>query len=322
MQATDTRRLGRTAVELTLLGFGGSQVGNLHRPVPEDDAARAIAAAWTLGIRYFDTAPLYSRGLGEQRMGRALRDHPRNAYVLSTKVGRLVTADGIEYDYSYDAALRSIEESLERLGITRIDVALIHDIDPFNHGPQAQRRRFREAMQGAYPALSRLRSEGVLRAVGVGVNSWRVCQAAAEAGDFDCFLLAGRYTLLEQEPHTSFLPLCERRGIGVILGAPYNSGILARGVAPGAQHNYMEPSREVIDRVRRLEVVCARHGVSLGAAALQFPLAHPAVVSVLPGPRTAGQVETSARWLEEAIPDDLWRELKRERLLEAAAPTP
>ena len=322
MRVTDTRRLGGTAVELTVLGFGGSQVGNLHRPVPEDDAARAIAAAWTLGIRYFDTAPLYSRGLGEQRTGRALRDHPRNAYVLSTKVGRLVTADGIEYDYTYDGVLRSIEESLERLGLARIDVALIHDIDPSTHGPQGQRRRFREAMQGAYPALSRLRSEGVLRAIGVGVNSWRVCQDAAEAGDFDCFLLAGRYTLLEQAPLMSFLPLCERRGIGVILGAPYNAGILARGAAPGAQHNDMKPSREVIDHVLRLEAVCARHGVSLGAAALQFPLAHPAVVSVLPGPRTAAQVEASARWLEEAIPDDLWRELKRECLLEAAAPTP
>jgi D-threo-aldose 1-dehydrogenase len=314
--------LGRTALELTVLGFGGSQVGNLHRPVPEDDAARAIATAWKLGIRYFDTAPLYSRGLGEQRMGRALRDHPRDAYVLSTKVGRLVTADGVEYDYSYDGVLRSIEESVERLGLARIDVALIHDIDPYTHGPQGQRRRFREAMEGAYPALDRLRSERVLGAIGVGVNSWRVCQEAVEAGDFDCFLLAGRYTLLEQEPLASFLPLCERRGIGIILGAPYNSGILARGAAPGAQHNYMEPSREVIDRVRRLEVVCARHGVSLGAAALQFPLAHPAVVAVLPGPRTAEQVEASVRWLEETIPDGLWRELKRERLLEAAAPTP
>lgn len=314
--------MGRTAVELTVLGFGGSQVGNLHRPVPEDDAAQAIATAWKHGIRYFDTAPLYSRGLGEHRLGRALRNHPRDAYVLSTKVGRLVTADGIEYDYSYDGVLRSIGQSVERLGLARIDVALIHDIDLYTHGLQGQRRRFREAMDGAYPALNRLRSEGVLGAIGVGVNSWRVCQDAAEAGDFDCFLLAGRYTLLEQEALASFLPLCERRGIGVILGAPFNSGILARGAAPGAQHNYVEPSAEVVDRVRRLEAVCVRHGVSLGAAALQFPLAHPAVVSVLPGPRTAGQVEASVRWLEETVPGELWRELKRERLLAAAAPTP
>jgi D-threo-aldose 1-dehydrogenase len=322
MRISDTKRLGRTAVELTVLGFGGSQVGNLHRPVSDEDAGRAVAAAWDLGIRYFDTAPLYSGGLGEQRMGRALRERPRDTYVLSTKVGRLVTAHGIEYDYSRDGVLRSIEDSLQRLGLTRIDVAFIHDIDPHTHGPQGQRRRFREAMEGAYPALDRLRSDGALGAIGVGVNSWRVCQEAAEAADLDCFLLAGRYTLLEQEPLASFLPLCERRGIGIILGAPYNSGILARGAAPGAQHNYAEPSIDVIERVRRLEAVCARHGVSLGAAALQFPLGHPAVISVLPGPRTAAQVEASVRWLGEPIPDDLWRELKRERLLEAAAPTP
>lgn len=338
MRATDTRRLGRTAVELTVLGFGGSQVGNLHRPVPDDDAGQAVASAWDLGIRYFDTAPLYGQGLGEQRMGRALRRYPRDGYVLSTKVGRLLKPldprrgdhghfvdalpFAVEYDYSHDGALRSIEDSLQRLGLHRIDVALIHDIDPYNHGPDGQRRRFREAMEGAYPALDRLRREGTLRAIGVGVNSWRVCQEAAEAADFDCFLLAGRYTLLEQEPLASFFPLCQRRGISVIIGAPYNSGILARGTVAGAQHDYAAPSVEVGERTRRIEAVCARHGVSLGAAALQFPLGHPAAVSVLPGPRTPAQVEASVRWLGEAIPGDLWQELKRERLLDADAPTP
>jgi D-threo-aldose 1-dehydrogenase len=321
MRATETRRLGRTAVEPTVLGFGGSQVGNLHQPVPEDDAARAIAAAWALGVRYFDTAPLYDRGRGEWRMGQALRGRPRERYVLSTKVGRLVQAHNVAYDYSHDGVLRSIEDSLRRLGLERIDVAFIHDVDPYNHGPD-QPRRFREAMQGAYPALDRLRREGTLGAVGVGVNSWRVCQDAVEAADFDCVLLAGRYTLLEQEPLASFLPLCERRGIGVIVGAPFNSSILARGATPGAQYNDAEPSLEVAERVRRLEAVCARHGVSLGAAALQFPLAHPAVVSVLPGPRSAAQVEAAIRWLEETIPDELWWALKREGLLDPDAPSP
>jgi D-threo-aldose 1-dehydrogenase len=320
MRATDTRRLGRTAVELTVLGFGGSQVGNLHRPVPSDDAARAVAAAWDLGIRYFDTAPLYDLGGGERRLGEALAGYPRDGYVLSTKVGRLVTPHGIEHDYSHDGVLRSLEDSLRRLGVARIDVALIHDVDPENHGAD-QPRRFREAMEGAYPALDRLRREGVLGAIGVGVNSWRVCEDAAEAADFDCFLLAGRYTLLEQEA-LAFLSLCARRDIGVIAGAPFNTGILARGAIPGAQHGYAEPSVQIAERVRRLEAVCARHGVSLGAAALQFPLAHSAVTAVLPGPRSAAQVEASARWVAEAIPGDFWRELKRERLIDASVPTP
>jgi D-threo-aldose 1-dehydrogenase len=321
MRVTDTRRLGRSAVALTVLGFGGSQVGNLHRPVPADAAARAVAAAWGLGIRYFDTAPLYDLGGGERRLGQALAGYPRDGYVVSTKVGRLVAPHGVEHDYSHDGVLRSLEDSLRRLGLARIDVALIHDIDPYNHGAD-QPRRFREAMEGAYPALDRLRREGVLGAIGVGVNSWRVCQDAAQAADFDCFLLAGRYTLLEQEALGSFLPLCERRGIGVIVGAPYNTGILARGAIPGAQHGYAEPSVQIAERVRRLEAVCAYHRVSLGAAALQFPLAHPAVAAVLPGPRSAAQVEASVRWLGEAIASDFWQELKREGLIDESAPTP
>ncbi len=303
-----------------MLGFGGSQVGNLHRPVPSDAAAQAVTAAWDVGIRYFDTAPLYDLGGGERRLGEALAGYPRDGYVLSTKVGRLVAPHGIEHDYSHDGVLRSLEDSLRRLGLTRIDVALIHDIDPYNHGAD-QPRRFREAMEGAYPALDRLRREGVLGAIGVGVNSWRVCQDAAGAADFDCFLLAGRYTLLEQEA-LAFLSLCARRGIGVIVGAPYNTGILARGAVAGAQHGYTEPSLQIAERVRRLEAVCARHGVSLGAVALQFPLAHPAVAAVLPGPRSAAQVEASVRWLGETIPGGVWEALKGEGLIDASAPTP
>ncbi|HZF02787.1 MAG TPA: aldo/keto reductase [Patescibacteria group bacterium] len=321
MRVTDRRRLGRSAVELTVLGFGGSQVGNLHEPVSDEDAAQAVAAAWALGIRYFDTAPLYAQGLGERRMGRALRGHRRDGYVLSTKVGRLVEPHGVAFDYSHDGVLRSIEDSLRRLDVARIDVALVHDIDPYTHGPD-QPRRFREAMEGAYPALDRLRREGVLGAIGVGVNSWHVCQNAVETADFDCVLLAGRYTLLEQAPLASFLPLCERRGIGLIVGAPYNSGILARGTVDGARYNDAAPPREIAQRATALAAVCARHRVSLGAAALQFPLAHPAVASVLPGPRTAAHVEAGVRWLGETIPGDFWRELKALRLLETGAPTP
>ena len=320
MRMTDTRRLGRTKVAVTVLGFGGSQVGNLHRPVSDEDAARVVAAAWDLGIRYFDTAPLYDLGGGERRMGAALRGRSRDGYVLSTKVGRLVEAHGIAYDYSRDGVRRSLEASLERLGLERIDVAFIHDIDPYNHGAD-QPRRFREAIDGAYPALERLRRDGALGAIGVGVNSWRVCRDAVEAADFDCVLLAGRYTLLEQEA-LAFLSLCERRGVGVIVGAPYNSGILARGAAPGARHDYAAPAPQIAERVRRIEAVCARHRTSLGAAALQLPLAHPAVAAVLPGARSAAHVAASVRWLGETIAAAFWQELKHERLLDASAPTP
>jgi D-threo-aldose 1-dehydrogenase len=307
-------------MNLPQLGLGTAALAGLYSDVSAASARATVDAAWSTGIRYFDTAPLYDLGDGERRMGAALRARPRDAYVLSTKVGRLVTPRGIEHDYGGDGVVRSLEESLARLGLARIDVALIHDIDPSNHGAE-QPRRFREAMEGAYPALDRLRRAGVLGAIGVGVNSWEVCQAAAEAAAFDCFLLAGRYTLLEQAA-LPLLSLCERRGIGVIVGAPYNTGILARGAVPGAHHGYAEPSPGIAARVRAIEAVCARHRVSLGAAALQFPLAHPAVAAVVPGPRSAAQVAASARWLGEAIPTDFWRELKALGLLEAAAPMP
>lgn len=332
------RRLGETTVELTVLGVGGASIGSFHGPVPESDALAAVEAAYGAGTRYFDTAPLYGSGLGEHRMGRILQRYPRDSFVLSTKVGRLLkplppganegahSLDSLPfaqvYDYSFDGALRAFDDSLQRLGLARIDIALIHDIDPLAHGVREHYRRYREAMEGAYPALARLRSEGVVKAIGVGVNDWRVCQRCAKAADFDCFLLAGRYSLLEQEALKSFLPLCERKGIGVIVGAPYNSGILARGAVKLTTHNYLVPSPEVLSKVRRMEQICARYGVSLAAAALQFPLGHPAVVSVIPGVRSRPQVELNIRLMQEVIPEDFWRELVHEKLLDAAAPIP
>ena len=337
MDPFSRRPLGKTAISLPALGFGGSEIGNLHRPVPEEEALAAIAAAYDGGIRYFDTAPLYGGGLGEHRMGHVLRRHRRADYVLSTKVGRLQVprdwrqAPGwhsldalpfeLVHDYGHDGVLRSLEHSLLRLGLDRVDIALIHDVDPYNHGEVEQKRLFRIAMDGAYPALMKLRGEGLLGAVGVGVNDWRVCQEFAEAGDFDCFLLAGRYTLLEQGA-LPFLDFCSARGIGVILGAPFNSGILARGPIAGTQHNYQTPSTELLDRVRRLSELCARHVVSLPAAALQFPLGHPAIVSVLPGPRSAAQVPQCLAWMSEAIPASLWAAMKADGLLDSAVPVP
>jgi D-threo-aldose 1-dehydrogenase len=319
-----TRRLGSTALELTVLGFGGSQIGNLHRPVDAANAREALDAALEFGVRYFDTAPLYGGGIGEHRMGEALRHVRRHTYVLSTKVGRLLKPLPVAqcpgpyierlpfqilHDYSYDGVMRSIDASLQRLGISKVDIALIHDIDGYNHGDE-QPRRFREAMEGAYPALQKLRSERVLGAIGVGVNSVEVCEDCASAGDFDCFLLAGRHSLLEHGALNSFLPLCERRGIGVISGAPFNSGLLARGSVSQASYNYLNAPDDVMRRVRLIERVCESHKVTLAAAALQYPLRHPAVVSVLPGIRSRQQATMCVKGMREEIPEQFWSDLE------------
>ncbi len=335
MEPGARRRLGKSAVEVTRMGFGGAPLGNLFNPVAADAARQAIDGAYDRGLRYFDTAPLYGHGLSERRLGEALRSRPRESFVLSTKVGRVLEPGTppagayVElpslvprFDYSEAGALRSVEESLGRLGLDRVDVLYIHDIDAFTHGAEGAPARFREAMSGAYRAIERLRREGRVRAIGVGVNEWEACQRAAEAADFDCFLLAGRYTLLEQEALESFLPLCERRGIGVVIGGPLNSGILATGPVPGATYNYRPAPPAILDRARRLERVCASHGVPLAAAALQFPLAHPAVACVIPGARSVGEVEQNVALLARPLPAALWRDLKAEGLVRADAPTP
>jgi len=318
------------------VGFGGAPLGNLFAAILEADAIGTVSTAYDAGIRYFDTAPLYGRGLSERRIGAALRGRPRASFRLSTKVGRLLRptegrptdrayvdlpALEVEYDYSEDGALRSLEASLERLGLDRVDMLFIHDVDRWTHG-DAQPARFREAMAGAYRALRRLRDEGVVSAIGVGVNEWEVCQQAAEAGDFDGFLLAGRYTLLEQEALRSFLPLCERRGLFVVIGGPFNSGILATGAVADARYNYRAAPPEILARVARIEAACRRHEVPLAAAALQFPLAHPAVRSVIPGARSADEVRQNLALLRVPIPPSLWQDLSAAGLLHPDAPTP
>ena len=340
MNPSEQRKLGKGPVKTTILGFGGSTIGNIDglRVVSQTDALSAIQTAWDSGIRYFYTAPLYGAGLGEQRMGHAIRQHPRETYTVSTKVGAILkplppdTTDKgrftnrlpfeVVYDYSYDATLRSVEDSMQRLGVNRFDIALIHDIDTYTHGVEGQKQKFSEAMEGAYPALEKLRREGVLQAIGVGVSSWEVCQECARSCDFDCFILAGRYTLLEQKSLESFLPICQDRNIGVIAAAPYNSGILVYGSIDGAHYNYAPASSLILEKTRQIETVCARHGVTLAAAALQFPLGHPVVSSVLPGPRTPAQVETSVKLFKEIIPEDFWEDLKKEQLIDAESPNP
>lgn len=338
MKASAKRRFGRSGLEVTAMGLGTAPLGNQFRRVPEEDAREVIAGAWDAGLRYFDTAPMYGHGLSEHRLGESLRAYPRNDYVLSTKVGRKlkpVPAGGltsffwvdmppfeIDLDYSYDGCMRSFEDSLQRLGQSRVDILFIHDIDVFSHGPDLQKQHFRTAMDSGWKALEKLRSEGLVGAIGVGCNEWQVCEAALRERDFDCFLLAGRYTLLEQEALDTFLPLCEERDVAVVLGGGFNSGILASGAVKGAHYNYSEASPEILERVARIEAVCKAHDVPLKAAALQFVLAHPAIATNIPGTRTRKHLDENIGLIEHAIPAEFWTALKKEGLIRENAPVP
>ena len=331
MNPTATRRLGTTDLSLTVLGFGGTGVGSLYENTPEDIGRRTVDAAYQAGITYFDTAPYYGHGSSERRTGAALAAYPRDSYVLSTKVGRLLrpiehgtrTADNFSddepfesvFDYSYDGVMRSVEASLRRLGVGRIDILLIHDVWTHEH--------FTAAMAGAYPALAKLRDDGTVAAIGAGIGRWEMCRDFVLAGDFDCFLLANRYTLLEQGGALhEFLPLCLERGIGIVIGGPYNSGILATGPIAGARYNYELATADVLQRVAAIEAVCNHHGVPLASAALQFPLGHAAVASVIPGGRNPSELAQNAQLMSVDIPDGLWTDLKSQGLLDDAAPVP
>jgi D-threo-aldose 1-dehydrogenase len=334
-------RLKNGGLDFTELGFGSAPIGNLYRAISENDAQATLNAAWDSGVRYFDTAPLYGLGLSETRLNHFLRGKKRDEYVISTKAGRLLQKCEPEertgigkffdtpsrrqiYDYSYDGVMRSLEFSLERLGLDWVDILHVHDLCIFTHGSKAASDARIAAFfdTGGYDAMIALRDQGVVKAIGGGINEWEVCQTLTERGDFDLFLLAGRYTLLEQEALISFLPLCQKRGIGIVLGGPYNSGILATGVKQGAQFNYSNAPQSVIDKVARIEAVCARHGVPMIEAALQFPLFHPSVVSVIPGGQSASEVTSNRKFLDAVIPAALWADLKAEGLMRGDAPAP
>ena len=279
------------------LGLGTAPLGGLYEPVDADAALAVVDRAWALGIRFFDTAPYYGSGLAERRLGEGLQGRPRATFTVSTKVGRLLRPDasgweGAYFDFSYDAALRSLEGSLERLQLDRVDVALVHD--PDDH--------FDEALTGALPALARLRDEGVVRAIGVGMNQVELLVRFAHEADPDCFLVAGRYTALDRTAATELLPLCEERGISVIAGGVFNSGLLAGGDT----FDYRAATPEIVARVERLRTACARWDVPLLAAAVQFPHRHPAVECVLVGCRSAAEVEEDVRAFERPLPAGLW----------------
>ena len=337
--ATERVPLGRTGLSVTRLGFGGASIGGLFSAVRDDAAIDTVRHAWDIGIRSFDTAPLYGYGDSERRVGAALRDRPRDAFVLSTKVGRLVreedaispqadidrqALDGREdafyvrdrpvrivFDYSGDGVRRSLEESLERLGLDRVDIALIHDPD----------EHWQAAIDEAWPALEHLRAEGAIGAVGAGMNQSVMLARFARETSMDVFLLAGRYTLLDQGALDELLPLCLDRRIAVLVGGVMNSGVLA-DPRPGSRFDYAPASDEVLARARRLGVVCARHDVPLRAAAMQFPLAHPAVVSLVAGVRTPSHLDDYPALLARPIPASLWDELRAEGLLPSDAPVP
>lgn len=337
MEPQSKRPLGRTGIEVTTMSFGATIIGNFLNPVSDQTARELVDQAWDLGIRYFDTAPLYGHGLSELRLGELLSAHDRQDYVLGTKAGRVLTpADpstvdsglwaepapfSASFDYSYDGIMRSVEDSLARLGTDHIDIAYMHDVDRYTHGDQ-QPEMFRKALDEGFGALVKLREEGVAGAIGFGVNEADVCLAAVKEADADCVLLAGRYTLLEQEPLDDLLPLCEERGIGVVLGGVYNSGILATGPTQRSKFNYAPAPEAVKERVRRIQAVCKRHNVPLPAAALQFAAAHPAVASICLGSRSLDQQRNSAALLSLAIPPELWEDLRAERLLRPDAPVP
>jgi len=325
---------GRTDLRATRLGVGTVPIAGLYEPVSSDQAQATLRHAYGLGVRYFDTAPLYGYGTAEQRLGHFLASIPRHEVLVATKVGRLLQdqrpgdepnhrgpvqtrqfKSGSElepvFDFSYDGALRSLEASLERLGTDRVDVLLIHD--PDDH--------YAEALNGAYPALEKLRSQGVIGAIGAGMNQPQMLARFARETDMDCFLMAGRYTLLDQTALDELLPLCAARNISVVIGGVFNSGILANP-REHATYNYQPAERSVVERALRIDRVCARHGVPIAAAAVQFPLAHPAVATVLTGVRSPAEIEDNARLFQFPIPDELWADLKTEGLLEAKAPTP
>jgi D-threo-aldose 1-dehydrogenase len=338
-----TRKLvTRRGVELsfTELGFGGAPLGNLFRPMTEKEARLMMDAVWATGCRYFDTAPLYGLGLSETRLNGFLREKPRGAFLLSTKVGRLLNVCAPDeraranaffetpsrrerFDYSYDGVMRSLEFSLERLGLDTIDIVFAHDVDLTTHADKdAVDCHLADFMEGGYRALDELRSAGTIKAIGAGVNEWEAAEAFARAGDFDVFMLAGRYTLLEQEALTSFLPLCQEKGIGVVVGGPFNSGILATGIKANARYNYRPAPNDVKERVQKIHEVCKAYRVKLPEAALRFPLGHPAVVCVAPGSQRASEAKRNAAMMAAKIPPALWRTLKAEKLIREDAPTP
>jgi D-threo-aldose 1-dehydrogenase len=328
------RKLGSTQLRVTELGFGAGPLGDFYGAIPSSTAAATVEAAWEAGLRTFDTAPLYGYGRSELRLGHVLREMSREEYVLCTKVGRYFapvkagedTSDlrpgGLPFrpvlDYSYDGALRSLEHSLLRIGVARVDIVHLHDLDAWACGGEENAERcLRQAESGAFKALAELRASGDIRAIGVGVNQPSWAARVIRALDLDCVMIAGRYSLLNQEAAEDLFPLCLERNIGVLAAGPFNGGLLVRGPAPGVRYNYAEPPAEIVERLRRLQAICQRHDVPIAAAALQFTAAHPAVNCVVAGAMSADEVRANVDHLRRPIPASFWDDLRASALLPA-----
>lgn len=334
MPEWEMRQIGRTKLQVTTLGLGTATMGGSRVPVTRAEAEALVTTAWDAGVRYVDTAPFYGVGAAEHRVGDAMRDRNRGAWVLSTKVGRLLrpktssapSPDGrlsplpfeVVYDYSYDGIMRSVEDSYQRLGLARIDILYVHDIGAYQHGEELNRHHLKVLRESGYKALEELRRTGVVSAIGIGVNEKEVLIEALGFGDWDAFLLAGRYTLLEQGPLDDLLPLCQARGTSIVVGGPLNSGILAGRDT----WNYAAAPPGIVARVQKIAAVCSAHDVPVAAAALQFPLAHPAVCAIIPGPRSAAEFSENLPLFSMTIPAGLWSDLRQQGLLHPDAPVP
>lgn len=334
MAEWEKRRVGKTNLFVTSLGLGTATMGGSRIPVSDDEGREMVRAAWAAGVRYVDTAPFYGVGAAERRVGDALRYEPRDEWVLSTKVGRLLRprrspggpTDGrlaplpfeVVYDYSYDGIMRSVEDSYQRLGLAKIDILFVHDIGEYQHGKEGNAPHMHALRSSGYRALQKMKEDGTVSAIGIGVNEKAVLIEALGFAEWDVFLLAGRYTLLEQEPMDDLLPMCVARGTSIVVGGPLNSGILAGRDT----WNYAAAPAHVVERVKRLQAVCDAHNVPLPAAALQFPLAHPAVCAIIPGPRSAAEFEQNLELLHMKIPAAFWAALRDADLLHPEAPTP
>jgi D-threo-aldose 1-dehydrogenase len=341
-ETTESPRAGKSIpgpadgdeLRLSPLSFGGAPIGNLYHGVDDDDAAAAVQRAWQLGVRHFDTAPYYGYGLSESRLGATLSNFPRDSFTLSSKVGRLIEetdGDGRDgfavigkravFDYSRDGVLRSVEASLKRLRIDRIDILLLHDIGELTHG-ERHAAVLRQALDEALPALAELRTQGICRAIGLGVNEEAICLQVMPRFRLDTIMLAGRYTLFEQSRSERVMALAREQGVAILAAGPYNSGLLGATDGPGQTYDYAPASATVRARAEQFYAICAEHGIAVGAAALQFPLAHPVVASVVCGLRSSDEVETSVARLRQPIPAALWTQLRAAGLLDPQAPAP
>jgi len=331
------RTLGRSGLEVSAIGFGAAVIGDLYSPIEESNAVETICQALEKGITLIDTSPLYGHGLSEHRIGAALRHAPQSKVILSSKVGRVTdpfsppnnavtgyssgAPHAMNFDYSREGTMRSLEQSLIRLGRDQIDLVLVHDLERGAHGNDYE-KVFEAAMEGAVPALTDLREQGIIKAYGVGVNDADAAEKFVRNSDPDAVLLAGRYSLLEQPANTTFLPLAEERNIGVILGGVFNSGILATGTITGCRYNYATAPSDIVKRVTLIESICKKHGISLRTAALQFVFAHPSVSSVVLGAASPLEVEDHLNDFRHPIPKQLWRDLRNEKLIPPEVPCP